>query len=99
MNDSEVPRVSLYSRVRRVAGALVVAGRTETEEPLELDETAELIWQSIDGRRTVRQIAARVARQYGEEEVELVADVAAFLDDLTARRLVEWPGDARRPPS
>ncbi|MFI1996431.1 PqqD family protein [Actinoplanes sp. NPDC020271] len=88
--------MSLYSRVRRLGGALVITGRADTEESLELTDAAETIWLSIDGRRTVQEIAARLAEQYDEEEDEVADDVVTFLEQLTERGLVEWPDGGPR---
>ncbi len=96
MIDARVPRISLYSRVRRVGGALVVSGRMDTDESQELEDVAEEIWQSIDGRRTVREITAHLAQQYGAEEAEVADDVVAFLNDLAVRGLIEWSAGGPR---
>jgi hypothetical protein len=49
-----------------------------------LNETAAQVWELIDGRRTVKQIAQAL---HGEGDVE--ADVTAFLRALLERGLIE----------
>ena len=83
----DVPRRTLGVRVRRVAGTLVVGLEAEA---LELDDVAQLIYESADGRNRVADIVDIVAASYAAEPAEVSADVREFLDELTDRGVVEW---------
>jgi hypothetical protein len=83
----DVPRRALGVPVRRVAGELVLGVQ---DQALELSGTARVIYESVDGRRTVAEVAATVAAAYGAEADEVFADVAEFLDELAGQSVVEW---------
>ena len=57
--------------------------------PMALEGTAGTIWQSIDGVRTVEQVVAAVAESYGLEAHQVERDVAAFVDELVGRDLLQ----------
>jgi len=43
------------------------------------------IWEMIDGRRTVAELAADIAAEYGIEASRTQADTIAFCEDLVRR--------------
>ena len=49
---------------------------------MELDDKGEAVWSLIDGRRSVRDIAARLAEESGLDEEEARQGVAALLRQL-----------------
>jgi pyrroloquinoline quinone biosynthesis protein D len=51
-----------------------------------LNESGAAILGLCDGRRTVAGIAAELGSRYG---ADVTADVTEFLDDLSARELVD----------
>lgn len=53
-----------------------------------LNRSAALVWQSIDGRRTVAEIAAIVGAAYGLPTARAQADTTACLSTLAAQGLV-----------
>ena len=55
------------------------------ERVVELDETGAVILSEIDGLRSVREIALRLAERYDAPASEIETDVAVFLGDLVAR--------------
>lgn len=59
------------------------------ERVLLLDEIGADILQRVDGERTVADIAALLAAEYDAPADEIGADIAAFLQDLADKRLVE----------
>lgn len=66
----------------------VVLMRLSDGDFFSLEGTAEAIWQAIDGVRDRAQIAAVVAAQFDQTADGVAGDVNAFLDDLTAARLI-----------
>ncbi|GAA3784315.1 PqqD family protein [Streptomyces phyllanthi] len=89
VGPSDVPRRSLGFRVRRVESGLVIGFK---DQALELSDSAELIYRCMDGRRTVADVAAVVAAEYGIEEAQALADVAEFIDELAAHGIVTIQG-------
>lgn len=57
-----------------------------------LNATGGRVWALIDGRRTVEEIARDLARETGEPEPRVLADVAAFVGKLRALGLVDVEG-------
>ncbi|KGJ15241.1 pyrroloquinoline quinone biosynthesis protein PqqD [Paracoccus sanguinis] len=57
------------------------------ERALQLDPAGEAILTSLDGR-TLDEIVAELAARYDAPEAVILRDVASFLDDLIARRMV-----------
>ncbi|MFF0745858.1 PqqD family protein [Streptomyces sp. NPDC004111] len=91
----DVPRRTLGVPVRRVSGELVLGVQ---DEALELSGTARVIYESVDGRRTVAEVVDTVAAVFGAAAHEVFDDVAGFLDELAAQAVVEWspPGGPGR---
>jgi len=46
------------------------------------------IWEHIDGRRTIDEITAQVAGEFGADPEDILTDVQAFLGDLIDKHLV-----------
>jgi hypothetical protein len=55
-----------------------------TEQVVELNETAALVWQLCDGARTVSEITTLVADAFPEERARVTADVETALQALLA---------------
>jgi hypothetical protein len=52
------------------------------------------VWRQIDGQRGIEEIAADVARSFGVPLGQALADVRAFLDDITREGLLATePGE------
>ncbi|WP_243312168.1 PqqD family protein [Fundidesulfovibrio agrisoli] len=58
------------------------------ERKLELDELGTFCWELIDGRNSVRDVAARLAGHYGLPGREAELAVAGFLRELGRRGIV-----------
>lgn len=58
------------------------------ERKLELDELGTFCWELIDGRNSVRDVAARLAERYGLPGREAELAVAGFLRELGRRGVV-----------
>ena len=50
-----------------------------------LNPAGARIWEMIDGRRTVAELAAGIAAEYGIEASRAQADTIAFCEDLVRR--------------
>lgn len=55
---------------------------------IELDEMGSTVWDWLDGRRTVRELADRLAERYGLHGREAEVSMAAFLRELGRRGIV-----------
>lgn len=73
----------------REVGDEAVVLESATGTYLTLNATGKLLWQALEGGVTEREMAAMLVEQYGIGEDLAAKDVAAFLDRLRARRLVE----------
>ena len=58
------------------------------ERIVALDETAAAILALVDGRRSLAEIAARLAADYDADPAEIEADAAALIVDLAERGYV-----------
>ena len=50
-----------------------------------LNPAGACIWEMIDGRRTVAELAADIAAEYGIEASRAEADTISFCEDLVRR--------------
>jgi hypothetical protein len=55
---------------------------------LGLDEVGATIWRGIEDGATAQSIAERIADEYDVPTETVFSDVARFMEDLAARRLV-----------
>lgn len=72
---------------REVDGNLVlvplVAGLGDVEAGLlTLNETGRAVWELLDGRRTLREVAARIAERFGAPLSQVEPDVLSFASEL-----------------
>jgi hypothetical protein len=90
-----VPSEDLVARV--IAGELIivplVAGMGDMEDELfTLNESGRAIWDRLDGRDTLRQVAQALAEEYGAPVEQVQRDVVGFASELARRgMLVEAP--------
>jgi hypothetical protein len=77
--DTVVKR-ALDARVRRIGDKQLVA---RGQAVMELNEVAAVVWRLADGDRTVRQISDEVVAEYDVSPDEALADVVAFLTEMT----------------
>lgn len=71
----------------------ITSGIGDLEDELyTLNETGREVWRRLDGTRSLREIAAELARDYEAPSGEIEADVAGLVGELVRRRmLVEIP--------
>jgi len=58
------------------------------DELFTLNETGRDIWNRLDGKRTLREIAAELADEYAAAPGEVEEDVSGLLGELLKRRIV-----------
>jgi len=67
----------------------IFAGVVEVEgELFALNETGRAIWQKLDGRRTLKEVAALVADDFAAPAGEVESEVVTFAEELRGRRLL-----------
>ncbi len=71
-------------------GGWAVLVNLDTAGAVALNPTALLVWQLVDGRRTIAGIAAEVATRFRDVPPHLVDDVAALLTGLSEEGLVGY---------
>jgi hypothetical protein len=78
---------------REIEGEIVIvpiaAGIGEAEDELyTLNETGQAIWQKLDGRRTLKEVAASLTSEFTSPLSELETDVLGFVSELTQRGIL-----------
>lgn len=78
---------------REIEGEVILvpltAGIGDMEDELySLNETGKAIWQSLDGSRSLRDVASLLNREYeaGLEEIE--QDVSGLINELVKRKIL-----------
>lgn len=82
-----IPFIPLNVRLRHYQGRHLAIGYEHT---LELSLTALFIWNKIDGKTPVCEIARAVSDEYGIDTQTALADTSSLLDDLVRHQLVQW---------
>jgi hypothetical protein len=94
-----VPRRSDRFVSRSVGGETFVvpvrAGVADLESIFTMNEVGSAIWTRIDGQKTVDELARGLAAEFDVPEVDAAADVAAFVELLASKGLVEDAGGAK----
>ncbi len=78
---------------REIEGELIivplVAGVGDIEDELyTLNETGRAVWDHLDGKNTLRAVAALLAREYDAPAAEIEADVLGIVGELLGRRML-----------
>lgn len=89
MTSTHVPRRVSEFRLEELDGNLLLyhPGLTKT---VHLNETASLIWQLCDGKRSSQEIADLLLETFPEEAAQVVKDVEAALARLADEGAVEF---------
>ncbi|MFH0878470.1 MAG: PqqD family protein [Lentisphaerota bacterium] len=53
-----------------------------------VNESGQMIWNALDGKKTAGEIAGLMAEEYDAPEAEMEADLWAFLEELMSKNLV-----------
>jgi hypothetical protein len=78
---------------REIEGEIVIvpvaAGIGEADDELyTLNETGQAIWEKLDGRRTLKDVATALAGEFTSPLSELETDVLGFAGALTQRGIL-----------
>jgi hypothetical protein len=78
---------------REIEGEIVIvpvtSGIGETDDELyTLNETGQAIWQKLDGRRTLKDVAESLMSEFTSPLGDLEADVLGFASELTQRGIL-----------
>ena len=78
---------------REIEGEIIiiplVSGIADVDDELfTLNESGKAIWDSLDGKATLRQVAAALADQYDAEPGEIEKDVVGLVEELARRRML-----------
>jgi hypothetical protein len=93
----EMDKVYLPSKevvAREIEGELILvpltAGIGDLEDELfTLNETGKAIWKSLDGQRTLGDIAALLSETFEAGQAEIEKDVRGLVEELVKRKLVK----------
>ena len=97
--NQEEPRMPAPSRESRPRLAAGCRWGTHQEEPvilypegmIRLQDTGRSILELCNGERTVQEIVASLALRYtAADPTRIRADVAAFLESLRQKRIIDW---------
>jgi hypothetical protein len=72
----------------QVAGDDVVVLDLDGSVYLKLNGTGRVLWEALAESRTEGELTAELVERYGIDESRAATDVAGFLADLRARRLL-----------
>ena len=78
---------------REIEGEIIivplVAGIGDSDDELyTLNETAQAIWQKLDGRRTLGEVAAALTQEFEVPQIDLEADILGFAGELARRGIL-----------
>jgi hypothetical protein len=94
-----VPRRSDRFVSRNVGGETFVvpvrAGVANLEAIFTLNGVGSAIWEQIDGKKTVAELARALTVEFDVTEAEAAADVAAYLELLASKGLIDDAGAAK----
>ncbi len=87
-----VPRRNEDIVFRQVAGEYIlvpmVASAADVESIFNLNETGAMIWDRVDGQKSIRDIVSEIQAEYEVEADQLERDVISFVDEMTAAKLI-----------
>ena len=78
---------------REIAGELIIVPVTSgigdlDDEIYTLNETGRVIWDLLDGKRTLRHIAGDIEEKYDAPSGDIERDVQGLVAELSKRRIV-----------
>jgi hypothetical protein len=84
---------------REIEGELIivplVSGMAEDEDALfTLNETGKAVWNRLDGRTSLKDVAAGLAAEFDDREGKLEGDVLGLVEELARRKMVATAGAA-----
>lgn len=57
-------------------------------ELFSLNETGKIIWQNLDGKKTMKEIATKLCNEFEADEEEIEQDIIGLLEELLKRRMI-----------
>ncbi len=87
LQDIALQSPHVLSEIIEHEAVLIAPERAQSQV---LNQTGAHIWQLLDGRHTLAQIADELARAYAVSPSQAVDDVLAFIEQLAARGLVTF---------
>lgn len=79
--------------VREIEGELIivplVAGIGNIEDELfTLNETGRAIWERLDGKKSLKDVAKELSSEYEAQEAEIERDLIGLVEELLKRRML-----------
>lgn len=84
MNESVV-ELNIACRVRKIRNRYILIG---AKKCFEINEIGKIIWDTIDGKKTVKQIIASLEKDYVVEHITIENDVINFLEILLSAEAI-----------
>lgn len=81
-----IPERDIFVQYRVINGVKYIA---KNNEAYQLDEIGEIIWESIDGKTSVEEIAEKITEKYNVEYEKVLKDTKQFIDELLNAELIE----------
>jgi hypothetical protein len=96
MEPSDKPVANPSAIFQETGDGWAVLVNLDTARSLALNPSGILVWQLVDGQRSVHEITAGVERHFRDTPPSVTDDVTALLDILVEEGMVgfEWPLDA-----
>jgi len=90
-----IPSEDIVARL--IQGELIIVPLTSgigdmEDELYSLNETGREIWDRLDGRTSLRQIAETLAKEYEADPAEITQDVLSLMEELVSRKIVVETG-------
>jgi hypothetical protein len=98
MELAEKPLANPAVAYREGVDGWAVLVNLDTAGSLALNPTGVVVWQLVDGQRTVEQIVSAVQRHFRDAPPTVTDDVSELLDTLAEEGFIgfEWtPGDMK----
>ena len=91
LDEAYVPSEDIVAR--EIEGEIVIIPLVSSigdieDELYTLNETGQAIWRKLDGRRTLRGVAAELAGEFDAPLEVLEQDVLGLIGELASRRMV-----------
>jgi coenzyme PQQ biosynthesis protein PqqD len=78
---------------REVQGEFIIIPITSgvgdlEEEIFSLNETGKMIWDKLDGKRTLKDVVKDLSLEFESPQEEIEKDILGFMEELLKRRIV-----------
>lgn len=95
MKPTSKPQANPAVLQRQAPDGEVVLVNLDTGASVALNQTGVIVWQMLDGQRTVEEIITAVRRSFPDAPPELANDVINLMDILAEDGFIgfEWPSN------